>query len=136
MPTKIDKTNPEWASLLAQEVAEAKVSRTEKVSDAFAHLAPLIEQVGTTEAQVGAKYKLHAIVAGQGQVFVTISEAGVSQDITLYQQGDTRLAGAASLSVVPRERLDLIRGNLRLLVDTLEDVLVAKATRLIEEASW
>lgn len=134
MPTKIDKTNPEWASLLAQEVAEAKVSRTEKVSDAFAHLAPLIEQVGTTEAQVGAKYKLHAIVAGQGQVFVTISEAGVSRDIALYQSGNTPLSGAMSLSVVPRDRLTLIRDNLPALVRTLEDVLIAKATSIITEA--
>lgn len=136
MPTKIDKTNPEWASRLAEQVREAKVSGTDKVSDAFAHLAPLIEAVGTTEAQIGQRFKIHAITSGPGQVFVTISEAGVSQDITLYQQGDTRLAGAASLSVVPRDRLELIRGNLRLLVDTLEDVLVAKATALIDEASW
>lgn len=135
MPTTIDKTNPEWASQLAQQVEEAKQSGTDRVSDSFAHLAPLIEAVGTTEAQVGNRFKLHGLVAS-GSVYVTLSEAGVGTDIELYRSGDTRLAGAVSPAVIPRDRLEMLRANLALLVGTLEDALVDKATALIREASW
>lgn len=135
MPT-IDRTNPEWASQLAQQVEEAKESGTDKVSDAFAHLAPLIEAVGTTETQVGRRFKLQAFVGASGMVFVTMSEAGVGQDIELYRSGDMRLAGAVSPDVLSRDRAEVLRANLGVLVQALEDALVDKATTLIEEASW
>ena len=135
MPTTIDKTNPEWASQLAQQVEEAKADGTNKVSEAFAHLAPLIEAVGTTEAQVGNRFKLHGLVAS-GIVYVTLSEAGVGTDIELFRSGEHRLAGAVSPAVIPRERAEVLRANLGVLVQALEDALVDKANRLIDEASW
>lgn len=129
----IDKTQPEWASQLADRVVKAKEFTDTYVSDSFAHLGPLIRAVGTTEAQVAARFKVYGLVADD-HVFVTLSEAEQAYDITLYQEGDTRLAGAAALSTVSRERMNTLRQNLGVLVAALEDALAAKAEAILAEA--